>query len=102
MIIYEVTLHVEPHLVPGVEQYMRRTHVPAIFGTRCFPRIRFCQASSHRFRTTYEATDQAELDRYLRDHAPALRAAFIELFPTGVSVSRETWAVQEVWEQVLS
>jgi hypothetical protein len=102
MILYEVTLHVEPALVQQVEEHMRQSHIPAIFATRCFQRIRFCHASPHRFRTSYEAETQADLDRYFRDHAPTLRDQFTRYFPTGVSISRDTWVLREIWDQVLS
>jgi hypothetical protein len=102
MILYEVTVHVEPPLVQQVEEHMRQSHIPAIFGTGCFQRIRFCQAAPDRFRTSYEAATQQDLDRYFREHAPGLRNEFTTFFPTGVSIARETWVLREVWGQVLS
>jgi hypothetical protein len=98
MILYEVTLQVEPGLAPRLEEYMRSSHVPAIFATGCFRRIRFDRASSARFRTCYQAESQADLDRYLRDHAPKYRAEFQRDFPTGATVTREVWSATEVWE----
>jgi hypothetical protein len=97
MIRYEVTLQVEPALAPIVAQHMRGDHVPAIFATGCFHRIRFEQASAARFRTSYEAKNQSDLDRYLRDYAPKLRAEFQTRFPTGIITTREIWAALEVW-----
>lgn len=98
MIIYEVTLQVEPSLAPRLEEHMRQTHIPAIFATGCFRRIRFAQASPARFRTSYQADTQAHLDRYLRNYALKLRAEFQAEFPTGVVLTRETWIQREVWE----
>jgi uncharacterized protein DUF4286 len=97
MISYEVTLQVEPSLAAAVEKYMRATHIPAIFATACFTSIRFDRASPARFRTSYRAESQTELDRYLRDHAPRVRAEFLKDFPEGVTLSREVWSQQEVW-----
>jgi hypothetical protein len=97
LIIYEVTLQVEPALSAAVERHMRTQHVPDIFATGCFRRIRFQQASAARFRTSYEAVSQADLDRYLREHAPRLRAEFQAEFPTGVTVTRETWMERQGW-----
>ena len=94
MIVYEVTLDVDPLVSSAVEEHMRRQHIPAIFATGCFRRIRFQRASRHRFRTSYEAETTA---RYLHQHAPALRAEFQAEFPTGVQLSRETWYVLERW-----
>jgi hypothetical protein len=102
MILYEVTLDVVPDLAEEVEAYMRHIHIPEIFGTGCFSRIRFCRAADGRFRTGYEARTQADLDRYLQDHAAALRSAFASRFPAGVSATRNVWHQREVWDQVLS
>lgn len=77
---------------------MRRSHIPAIFASGCFSRIRLVQASPARFRVWYQAETQAQLDRYLRDHALKLRAEFQAEFPTGVILTRETWIQREVWE----
>jgi hypothetical protein len=97
MILYEVTLQVEPGLASAMENHMRRQHIPAIFATGCFRHIHFDQASAARFRTCYEAESRGDLDRYLREHAPALRSEFQAEFPDGVTLTRETWTVQEVW-----
>ena len=97
MIRYEVTLDVAPLMSAAVEEHMRRKHIPAIFATGCFRQIRFERASSHRFRTSYEAETAADLERYLHDHAPALRAEFLAEFSSGVRLSRETWYELERW-----
>ena len=98
MILYEVTLQVDPTHAGAVEEHMRREHIPDIFASGCFHRIRFDRASPARFRTRYEARTEADLERYLREHAPRFRARFQALFPTGVTVTRETWTMQESWE----
>jgi hypothetical protein len=98
MILYEVTLDVEPAYGAAVEEHMRGHHIPAIFATGCFRGIRFQRASDYRFRTTYEADTVAHLERYLREYAPGLRAEFLAEFPTGVGLSRETWHVLETWD----
>lgn len=98
MILYEVTLQVEPALARAIQEYMKRRHIPAIFATACFRRIGLDRASPARFRTRYQADSQADLDRYLHDHAPTLRAEFQADFPRGVRVTREVWTQEEVWE----
>jgi hypothetical protein len=98
MVIYEVTLQVEPALASSVERYMRDGHIPAIHATGCFQHIRFLQASAGRFRTSYEAATQADLDRYLDEHAPTFRAEFQAEFPRGVTVTRETWVERQRWD----
>jgi hypothetical protein len=97
MIFYEVTLQVDPSQAAALEEYMRGHHIPAIQRTGCFSRIHFDRASPTRFRTCYEAESPEDLERYLRDHAPALRVEFQADFPDRVTVTRDTWLQQEVW-----
>ena len=97
MLHYEVFLDVEPNLAGLVEEHMIREHIPEIFATGCFQRIRFEQASPLRFRTSYEAGDEAELQRYFRDYAPRLRAKFQASFPSGIVLTRETWKQLQCW-----
>jgi Domain of unknown function (DUF4286) len=97
-VFYEVTLQVQPALAAAVEEHMRSQHIPGIFRTGCFERIRFDQASPGRFRTSYQARSQSELDRYLKQHAPAFRAEFQAQFPDGVVLTRETWKQRELWQ----
>jgi hypothetical protein len=97
MISYEVTLQVKPDLAASVEEFMTQSHIPDIFATGCFRKICLSRASPARFRTSYEANTQADLDRYLGDHAPRLRAEFLHRFPEGVNVTREIWLQREVW-----
>ena len=97
MVLYEVTLQVEPSLASRVEDHMRREHIPAIFATGCFQQIYFDQASPARFRTRYVARAQSDLNRYLQEHAPKLRAEFQDRFPSGVRLARETWSTVQSW-----
>jgi Domain of unknown function (DUF4286) len=97
MLLYEVTLQVEPTIALQVETHMIREHIPEIYATRCFERIRFEQASPSRFRTSYEARSDSDLQRYLREHAPRLRAAFSAAFPSGITLTRETWTQLRNW-----
>jgi len=96
MLLYEVTLETEPEHSDAVLAYLRR-HIPEIFATRCFERIRFDRASPTRFRTCYQAATAADLERYLETHAAGFRAEFRALFPGGVTVRRETWTEESWW-----
>ena len=97
MMLYEVTLDVEPALADALETYMRRTHIPEILATGCFYAARFDRASATRFRTCYQATSRAELDRYLQQHTERFRAHFAAHFPSGATAHREVWTVAEEW-----
>jgi Domain of unknown function (DUF4286) len=97
MILYEVTLQVDPARARAVEDHMRREHIPEILASGCFNRIRFDRASPGRFRASYEARTESDLERYLHEHAPRFRADFQARFPSGVTVTRETWTPLESW-----
>jgi hypothetical protein len=97
MIRYEVTMDLAPPAqAEAVRAFLHQKHYPDILATGCFRRISFGWASATRLRTAYEAVSETDLQRYFEDHAPHLRADFVSRFPSGVSVSRETWVEEEV------
>ncbi len=96
MVRYEVTLEAEPSIAPAVRAFLLDKHFPEMLATGCFQSISFATASPTRFRTTYHAATDADLQRYFQNHAAHLRADFVSRFPSGVSVSRETWDEEEV------
>jgi hypothetical protein len=98
MITYEVTSEVEESLIARFEQYMRETHIPEVLATGCFQAAVFARSSPGRYRTSYVARTQADLDRYLATHTGGLRLDFAAHFPEGVSLSREVWATVQRWE----
>jgi hypothetical protein len=98
MIAYEVTADVESRLATAYERYMRAKHIPEVFATGCFHHAVFARSSPGRYRTSYVARTQADLDRYLQQHTAAMRADFAAHFPQGVSLSREVWVTVERWE----
>jgi hypothetical protein len=98
MVLYEVTLNIEPALAEELVDYMRTSHIPEIHRTGCFQRISFQRASSSRFRTSYHAEALSDLERYLTVHAEVFRSDFRAHFPTGVTISRETWTEDTTWD----
>ncbi len=98
MITYEVTSEVEESLAGRFEQYMRETHIPEVLATGCFQAAVFARSSPGRYRTSYVARTQADLDRYLATHTAGLRLDFAAHFPEGVSLSREVWGTVQRWE----
>lgn len=96
MVRYEVTLEVDGATAAALEAYMRTAHIPEIYATGCFTYISF-ERSSTRFRTGYAAATRADLDRYLREHAPRVRAEFERHAPPGVVPAREIWTEVERW-----
>ena len=100
MIAYEVTLDVIPSRAEELERYMREDHIPDIRSTGCFKVIRFERAGTGRYRTRYLAGTRADLDRYLKEYAPALREEFRQVFGTDAISTREVWDELETWMAV--
>jgi hypothetical protein len=98
MIRYEVRLEVDPALAGEVERYMLQTHIPEVMATGCFLRAHFDREESGQFRTTYVAASRGEFDRYIRDHAAGLRAAFLARYPQGAAPTRQLWTELGSWE----
>ncbi|HEX2219899.1 MAG TPA: DUF4286 family protein [Gemmatimonadales bacterium] len=97
MVTYEITADVEADLIEDYERYMREVHIPELLETGCFRAAAFTRSRPGRYRVRYEAPDQADLDRYLAEDAPRLRAEFSSRFPRGIALSREVWATIEEW-----
>lgn len=98
MVTYEVTTIVESRLVEAYERYMREVHIPDLLATGCFHGAAFTRSAPGRYRVRYEAPSQADLDRYLADHAARLRDDFASHFPTGITASREVWVAIQSWD----
>jgi hypothetical protein len=91
MLSYEVTMHLDdPSLADALEAYMRDKHLADVFATGCFVDAHFERGDAYRSR--YTVASQQDLDRYLAEHAPRLRADFAVHFPAGVRFSRAVWS----------
>jgi hypothetical protein len=97
-IIYEITATVDAPFREKFETYMRETHIPDLLKTGAFLGASISKAEPGIFRMSYEARSRNELDRYLKEHAPALRKDAEEHFPEGVELSRAEWTVLEKWQ----
>ena len=92
MLSYEVTIQLDdPSLANALESYMRGGHVAEVLATGCFLDGHFEQSAPGIYRTRYSVASQEDLDRYVEEHAPRLRADFQEHFPSGLRVTRAVW-----------
>ncbi len=97
MITYEVTTIVDPLLIDAYERYMRQVHIPDLLATGCFHSAALTRSAMGRYRVRYEASTEADLERYLTTHATRLREEFASRFSTGVTASREVWTAIQSW-----
>jgi hypothetical protein len=98
VIIYEVTAIVEARLTEAYERYMRQQHIQDVLATGCFQSADFARNAPGHYRMRYEASTDADLERYLATHAARLREDAASHFPEGVALSREVWTVIQRWE----
>lgn len=97
MLSYEVTLQLEDGSLAGaLETYMTGRHIAEVFATGCFLDAHFEQSAPDTYRSRYSVASREDLDRYLAEHAPRLRADFLEHFPAGIRVTRAVWNEQAV------
>lgn len=97
MISYEVTAVVSEPLISEYESYMVERHIPDVLSTGCFTGAGMSRGDPGTYRVSYIARDRTTLDRYITDHAPALRDHFNQHFPDGVELSRKVWETIEEW-----
>ncbi|MGH7586831.1 MAG: DUF4286 family protein [Gemmatimonadales bacterium] len=93
---YEVRVSLDPSRGDAFEEWMRGHHVPAVLGSGCFTGAHFERLSAGEYRTRYASATAGDLERYLADHAPGLRADFAARFG-GAQVAREVWETREAW-----
>lgn len=98
MLLYEVTATVPPEHVEAYERHMRERHVADVLATGAFERAVFTHIAPGRYRVCYEAASRIALDRYLKEHAPRLRADFASHFPKGIELAREIWTLVRTFE----
>jgi hypothetical protein len=93
MLSYEVTIELEDaSLADALERYMVEKHVAEVLATGCFAAGRFERSTPGVYRSRYDVVSQNDLDRYLAEHAPRLRADFVEHFPAALHVTRAVWS----------
>lgn len=96
-LVYEVTAVVERELAEEWERYMRERHIPDVLATGWFTRAALVRAQGGHYRICYRAKTPADLERYLAEAAPALRAEFTARYPAGVALTRESWELVQEW-----
>ena len=97
MLVYEVTAEVPAEARAAYVRFQTERHIPDVVATGCFASAVLEEGADGRFRASYVARSADALERYLRDHAPALREHFAAHAPPGVRLSRGTWRRLWAW-----
>ena len=80
MILYNVTVKVDPAISEDWLKWLREEHIPEVLGTGCFEEATLLQlldtdeSEGPTYAIQYKAADREAVDRYLEVHAQALRA----------------------------
>ena len=78
MILYNVTVSVDPEIAEDWLSWMRSTHIPEVMATGCFVESRISRVHGEEdggvtYAITYLSPSQEHMDTYSRTHAPLLQ-----------------------------
>lgn len=81
MILYNVTVSIDPSVEESWKQYMCEKHIPEVMATGKFLESRFCRVHGEEeggvtYATTYLCESQEMFDAYQNNDAEALREEF--------------------------
>jgi hypothetical protein len=85
MILYNVTVSIDPAISEEWLAWMRSTHIPEVMATGCFVESRLSRVQGEEeggltFAITYLSLNQEKLDEYQEKHAPLLQKDHSEKF----------------------
>ena len=96
MIIYSVTVAVDPAVEAGWVDYMLEKHIDDVVRTGCFSKAEFFQVLDppdargwKAYCVHYYASDLNDYERYIHEHAAKLRAEVIERFGSAFGATRQ-------------
>jgi hypothetical protein len=85
MILYNVTVSIDPTISEEWLEWMRSTHIPDVMATGCFiesrlSRVHGVEEGGVTYAITYLSPSQEMLDEYQATHAPLLQKDHSEKF----------------------
>jgi len=85
MILYNVTVSIDPSVSEEWLSWMRTIHIPEVMATGCFVESRLSRVQGEEeggvtFAITYLSPNQALLDEYQLKHAPLLQKSHSEKY----------------------
>lgn len=100
MVIYNVTVSIDPAIASEWLEWMRSVHVPEVMATGFFKDSRLCRVHGEEeggitYAITYLAYSQTHLDEYQQKHAPSLQAKHSERYAGRFAAFRTLLSVVE-------
>ena len=85
MILYNVTVSIDPTVAEDWLNWMRSTHIPDVMATGCFLESRISRVQGEEeggltYAITYLAPDETAISTYQQQHAPRLQQAHKERY----------------------
>jgi hypothetical protein len=100
MILYNVTVSIDPECSVEWLDWMRTTHIPDVMATGCFIESRISRVQGEEengvtYAITYLSPSQEKIDEYQRMHAPILQKDHAEKFSGKFAAFRTLLSVIE-------
>lgn len=100
MILYNVTVSIDPQIHEEWLEWMRKTHIPDVMSTGCFIESRISRVNGEEengltFAISYVSPNEEKLDEYRTKHAPALQADHSSKFAGKFAAFRTTLSIIE-------
>ncbi len=95
MLIYEVSITIDPSVMSEYTQWMSEEHIPEVMRSPGFVKAEFLlePEGRPRMRVLYYIKDATFLKKYLSDYAPALRQKSLDRWKDHFQAERAIWAL---------
>ncbi|MGV3631826.1 MAG: DUF4286 family protein [Bacteroidota bacterium] len=100
MILYNVTLSIDPDIHADWLQWMREEHIPEVLATKCFTEARLSRVNGEEeggmtFSVMYFSPSEAMYDEYKSKFAPALQQKHTDKYAGHFAAFRTVLSVIE-------
>ena len=100
MILYNVTISIDPQIESDWLSWMRATHIPDVMNTGCFIESRICRIHGEEeggvtYAVSYFSESQETYDHYQKNHAPSLQKEHSDRYPGQFAAFRTMLTILE-------
>lgn len=100
MILYNVTVSIDPAIAEDWVNWMRTNHIPDVMATGCFVESRISRVHGEEeggvtYAITYLSPNQEKMDEYQQQHAPVLQKDHSERYAGKFAAFRTILSVIE-------
>lgn len=104
MILYNVTVSIDPQISSNWLKWMRETHIPDVMNTGHFTESRISRVHGEEeggvtYAITYVSPSQESLEEYEKNHAPKLQAEHSEKYAGKFAAFRTLLTVEEEFKK---